>query len=229
MDNNPPNHVFISYVREDVEKIDEMAATFKNHGVEVWLDREKILPGARWQAAIRRAIHSGAFFIACFSENYVARDITYMNEELTIAIERLRQTSRKRNWFIPVLLTDCEPPDLSIGGGETVRDLQWVDLQRNWDSGIKDILKVLVRGNHTGHKEESLISDSTLVHSSSQISEKVPQTHSLNTEALVDDETKLRWRFGKGACSNCAYPLGESEAVFEQGVGYVHPYDCLGN
>ena len=66
---------------------------------------------------IRKAIREGAFFIACFSKEYHERDRTFMNEELTVAIEELRQRSDDHIWFIPVQLNECEIPNLDIGKG----------------------------------------------------------------------------------------------------------------
>ena len=96
-----------------------------NHtGSGYWLDRNDIDPGLRWKREIRRAIQQGAFFIACFSKEYDERDKTYMNEELTFAIEELRQKPIDQAWFIPVKLNKCEIPDRDIGGGDTLRDLE---------------------------------------------------------------------------------------------------------
>ena len=60
-----------------------------------------------------------------------------MNEELTLAIEELRQFASDREWFIPVLLSECDIPARSIGGGETLLDINWVPLYENWDAGIQ--------------------------------------------------------------------------------------------
>ena len=100
----PETHVFVSYVREDHERVDRLANALRVAGVEVWVDRDALEPGQFWKDSIRRAIDDGAFFLACFSEAYVTRDETYMNEELSLAIERLRLMRRDRAWFIPVLL-----------------------------------------------------------------------------------------------------------------------------
>ena len=83
-------HVFISYVRENRDIVDRLAAELKRRGVIVWLDRNDIEPGARWQDAIKKAIRSGKFFLACFSREFNERDRSYMNEELTLAIGELR-------------------------------------------------------------------------------------------------------------------------------------------
>lgn len=137
------NHVFVSYVRENSELVDKLHAALSVFDVAVWLDRQSILPGTRWQDAIRSAIQEGAFFLACFSRDYLARDRAYMNEELVLAIDELRKRPADRAWFIPVLLTPCEVPDRSIGGGETLRAIQHVSLYENWDAGVQRILSVV--------------------------------------------------------------------------------------
>ena len=135
--------VFISYVSENIEIVDLLYQELKSHGIQVWRDRDNIAPGLRWKREIRRAIQQGAFFIACFSQEYDERGRTYMNEELTIAIEELRQRPTSRAWFIPVKLNDCEIPDRDIDGGETLCDLQHVNLYEDWDGCIRRILEVI--------------------------------------------------------------------------------------
>ena len=137
-----PN-VFISYVRNNSDQVDKLAAELRRHGVNVWLDRDDILPGADWKYAIRQAIRDGDYFIACFSAEYVARPLTYMNTEIGLAVEMLQQMPTGRIWFIPVLLSECQVPDRNIGGGETLRSLQWEPLHRDWDRGVHRILKAM--------------------------------------------------------------------------------------
>ena len=141
------NKVFISYVSENIEIVDRLHRELKAHGVEVWRDRDNIVPGSRWEQAIRRAIHQGAFFIACFSEEYNNRYKTYMNEELTLAIDELRQRSTDQIWFIPVKLNECEIPDLDIGGGKTLQSFQYVKLYEDWDVSLQRIVKVVQPGS----------------------------------------------------------------------------------
>ena len=136
-------HVFLSYVREDSESVRALGNVLQEYDVEVWLDRDKLKPGYRWANAIQEAIRDGAFFVPCFSKAYLERTKTYMNEELTVAIDELRQRAVTRAWFIPVVLDDCEIPDRSIGAGETLRSLQWITLQYNWHTGVSRILAVI--------------------------------------------------------------------------------------
>ena len=60
-----------------------------------------------------------------------------MYEEITTAIEVLRQTPADRTWFIPVRLDRCEIPELEIGAGVTLGDFQRVDLFPDWGAGVQ--------------------------------------------------------------------------------------------
>lgn len=137
------SHVFVSYVHQDSEIVDRLVMSLRTQGVNVWIDREQIKPGEKWQPAIRNAIREGAYFLACFSMASQERARSYMNEELTLAIEELRRRPSDRRWFIPVLLSDCAVPDRSIGAGETLRDIQWVSLTGDYERGIDVILEAI--------------------------------------------------------------------------------------
>ena len=137
------SHVFISYVRENQEQVNKLCAELTKHGVKVWLDKKDIKPGSHWKDAVREAIQQGDFFIACFSKAYSSRRRTYMNQELALAIQVLSEYPTDRAWFIPVLLEECDVPARSIGGLETLLDIQWVTLYADWNYGINRILDVI--------------------------------------------------------------------------------------
>lgn len=141
-------HVFISYIRENKKEIFKLRHDLEKYGVNVWLDRDKLEPGVLWKPAIRKAIKSGHYFLAVFSKEYSERHQTYMNEELILAVHELRKRPRDRAWFIPVLLSDCQLPDLEIGPGETLEDIQYVDLSSNRATGLRRLVAVLTRPNN---------------------------------------------------------------------------------
>lgn len=136
-------HAFISYVREDEEKVLLLADRLERNGIEVWLDKRNILPGDQWREAIRFAIQNGGFFLCCFSTSYLSRGRTYMNEELTLAIEELRLRPEEQRWFIPVRLSDCIVPDRPIGAGRRLADLQWIDLFKNEEENIATLVRAM--------------------------------------------------------------------------------------
>ena len=98
-------------------------------GVPVWRDTADLWPGQDWRAEIRRAITSDALvFIACFSQVSLARDSSYQNEELTLAVEQLRLRRPDEPWLLPVRFDECDIPDRDIGGGRTLSSIQRADL-----------------------------------------------------------------------------------------------------
>lgn len=147
-------HVFLSYVRENATLADRLVTDLQGRGVSVWLDRERLVPGQRWRDAIRAAIRGGDLFIACFSREYLARDRSYMNEELMVAIEELRQRATSRSWFIPVSLDGCVIPERDIGAGETLHDLHWVDLTADWNRGVEMITRAIGTSSATADDEQ---------------------------------------------------------------------------
>lgn len=135
-------HVFISYLRDNADVVDQLVAGLRARGVSVWLDRDSIGLGQRWKGTIHEAIRSGHLFIACFSREYSTRDKSYMNEELTVAIEELRQRPKDRSWFIPVSLDGTDIPSIAIGAGETLQDLQRLDLSTEGQNAAEMIAHV---------------------------------------------------------------------------------------
>lgn len=136
--------VFISYVHENKRKIAFLRRDLESARIEVWQDINKIWPGDRWKAEIKQAIQHGAFFLACFSQEYWKRDETYMNEELRIAIDQLRKKPKNRAWFIPVLVNQCKVPDWDIGGNENLTDLQRVPLFKNRKTNVQKTIETIL-------------------------------------------------------------------------------------
>src|SRR5579863_4926981 len=121
---------FLSYVREDSQRVDELQQRLEAAGIQVWRDTGSLRPGEDWRIKIRQAITGDALvvFIACFSQASTGRSRSYQNEEFLLAIEQYRQLRPGTQWLIPVRLDDCEIPDLDLGGGRSLSSLQSADL-----------------------------------------------------------------------------------------------------
>jgi hypothetical protein len=121
--------VFISYVREDSDQVDGLCSLLEDAGIPYWRDKSDLGPGENWKIKIREAIRSGSLvFLACFSEQYLKKETSYMNEELNLAIEEIRARQPDKVWFIPIRFDDAPIPEWPIGPGRTLHDLQNVDL-----------------------------------------------------------------------------------------------------
>ncbi|MEA5366464.1 toll/interleukin-1 receptor domain-containing protein [Amycolatopsis sp., V23-08] len=129
-DDSRAGHAFISYVHQDRDAVAKLQKILSSAGVPVWLDKEDLWPGEDWRLKIRRAITKESLvFIACFSKNSSARDVSYQNEELNLAVEQLRRRPPGGTpWLIPVRLDDCEIPEYEIAPGRMLDSLQMVDL-----------------------------------------------------------------------------------------------------
>lgn len=122
-------HVFISYVREDRDRVDELEHALRAAGIPVWRDTENLWPGQDWRTNIRQAITNDALvFIACFSRLSLGKDKSYMNEELVLAVEQLRLRKPSDPWLIPVRFDECNIPDHDLGGGRMLGSVQRADL-----------------------------------------------------------------------------------------------------
>jgi len=136
-------HVFISYVHENEAEAQRLADELTGRGLSVWLDKNMIKPGSRWQDAIAEAIDGGDFFVACFSKEYNRKNEGYMNKEIGLAIERLSNMPHEREWFIPVVFSGTVSR-WRIGGDETLHNIQWVELnEANWARGIQQIFQTI--------------------------------------------------------------------------------------
>ena len=135
-------HGFISYCHQNKSQVDLLCHALTSNGVNVWVDRNNSIPETPWKQAIQQAINHGDFFIACFTKEYNSHEKTYMSEELKIAIENLQQKPHDKTWFIPVKLNDCDIPDIDIGEGDTLKDLEYINLYENWETGIQKILNI---------------------------------------------------------------------------------------
>jgi len=123
------NHAFVSYVHEDTTKVDELCAVLTAAGVPYWRDRTALGPGDAWKAKIREAIRNGSLvFLACFSDNSRAKDKSYMNEEITLAIDEFRKMPPGRTWLIPVRFDAGAVPEWDLGAGQILSDLNYADL-----------------------------------------------------------------------------------------------------
>jgi ATP-dependent Clp protease ATP-binding subunit ClpC len=138
--------VFISYVRENWNVVRELVEVLKARDLDVWIDREQLLPGQRWASVIREAIRNGDYFIACFSRESSEKTKSFMNDEISVAIEELRKRPHDKAWFLPVRLNECKIPDLSIGAGETLSSIHYVDLFADHDFGINRLVASVARG-----------------------------------------------------------------------------------
>lgn len=121
--------VFVPYVREDSAEVDALCKVLDAANISYWRDRTALGPGDAWKAKIRDAIRSGSLvFLACFSNRSRAKPKSYMNEELTLAIEEYRKMPPGHTWIIPIRFDSGDVPEWDLGAGRVLSDLNYWDL-----------------------------------------------------------------------------------------------------
>ena len=157
---SPPGHVFLSYAREDSERVDRLAERLTGAGVRVWRDTHNLDPGQDWRAEIRKAINEHTLvFLACFSQASQAKEKSYQREELILACEQMRLRAPEKTWLIPVRFDDCRIPPYDLGPGRDLSSLNRIDLfdgagPSHGDRLVASVLALLEhRGGQTGAAE----------------------------------------------------------------------------
>ncbi|HSB00300.1 MAG TPA: toll/interleukin-1 receptor domain-containing protein [Anaerolineales bacterium] len=101
--------VFLLYARGDQEAVRRLYQRMVKEGANVWLDREKILPGQDWQYEICKAIQGSDLVIVCLSRQFNKQG-GYRHEELKIALAKARSLPEGRSFIIPARLERCDLP-----------------------------------------------------------------------------------------------------------------------
>jgi len=125
--------IFLSYAREDEEKVKELYQKLSDVEFKPWMDKKDILPGEKWGLVIQQAIRDSDFFLVCLSANSVSKR-GWVQREMKQALDIWQEKLDSDIYLIPVRLEDCEAP-------ESLRDFQWVNLfeEDGWTRLVKAI------------------------------------------------------------------------------------------
>lgn len=120
--------IFLAHASEDKPQVRALYDQLKEKGFSPWLDAIDLIPGQDWEKEIRNAIEEAGVFLACLSQQSVARQ-GYVHREFRTALSAYATRPPGSIFMIPVRLDDCKVPDLSQPDlGLSLRKLQWVDL-----------------------------------------------------------------------------------------------------
>ncbi|OWK31777.1 toll/interleukin-1 receptor domain-containing protein [Sphingomonas mucosissima] len=139
-------HVFISYVMQNAKLASWIAHQLRANGLDPWFSKDpgRIVPGDEWKRVLREAIQEGGYYLPIFTREWAERGRSVANQELMLAAEEARMRPPGRRWIVPVK-ADNEPlPDIEIGGGRQLSDIQYADIpQFGWERGLGVLLKAM--------------------------------------------------------------------------------------
>ena len=102
--------IFLLHARSDEKTVRRLYRRLTKDGADVWLDREKLLPGQDWQYEIHNAIHDSNLVIVCLSKQFIKQG-GYRHEELRIALEKANAMREGETFLIPARLELCDMPE----------------------------------------------------------------------------------------------------------------------
>lgn len=116
---------FISYAKEDYEKVLSITSDLNDKGILTWFDKRMLLPGDDWQHRIEQAIEEADYFILFLSSQTIDR-VGYKNRELQLALYQQSLRPVGKRFIVPILLDDCKTP-------RDLEKLNWLKVTReNW-------------------------------------------------------------------------------------------------
>jgi hypothetical protein len=125
--------IFLSYAREDQDRVLDLYRKLKEDGYDAWIDGDKLLPGQDWDLEIKNAIKSSDVVILCLTKISVNKR-GYVQREMKQALDLFQEKLEGDIFIIPARLDECNPP-------ETLSKWQYVDLFS--EDGHQKLLKAL--------------------------------------------------------------------------------------
>jgi hypothetical protein len=96
--------VFLCYAIEDIEKEEKLYHDLSKFGPPVWMNRKSILPGEKWKLRVEKASNDSTHFILLFSSKSVEKKTTFINKEISIALDKLDEFNENSNYSNPILV-----------------------------------------------------------------------------------------------------------------------------
>lgn len=125
-------NVFVSHRKADDFEAERLAREIRNSGHQVWLDEWSIDLGDSIVGRMDEGLAASNYVVICYSSSGIHSP--WMGREWMSALAK--QLGGKRVKILPVMLTGGEPPSI-------LSDIMYVDLTKNWDSGIKRLLDAI--------------------------------------------------------------------------------------
>jgi hypothetical protein len=174
--------IFLSYAREDEDKVKELYQRLSDAGFKPWMDKKDILPGEIWKSRIPQAIRESDFFLACLSRNSVNKR-GWIQREIKDALDIWQEKLDSDIYLIPARLEDCEVP-------ERLGDFQWVDLfeEEGWTRLAKAIQEGIKR---RAPMAKPLVRKSTPSSESETQEDQEFTTNAQRRSSIVEDEPAI--------------------------------------
>ena len=114
-----PLKVFLCHAHSDAAAVGALYSRLTEEGVDVWLDKKKLLAGSNWELEIEKAVRDADVVVVCLSKQF--NTAGFRQKEVRLAIDTAMEQPEGEIFIIPARLEEC---DVLPG----LRRYQWVDL-----------------------------------------------------------------------------------------------------
>jgi formylglycine-generating enzyme required for sulfatase activity len=114
-----PLKVFLCHAHADRSAVRALYTRLTNDGVDVWLDKEKLLPGQDWELEIKKAVRETDVVVVCLSKQF--NQAGFRQREVRLALDTAMEQPEGEIFIIPARLEECD-------NLESLRKWHWVDL-----------------------------------------------------------------------------------------------------
>jgi CheY-like chemotaxis protein len=101
--------VFLSYSRADETHAERLYKQLTEYGLDVWFDKESLLPGQSWEEEIRQEIQRSDYVILLLSKKSVGKR-GFFQKEVRLALEVLDTIPIGHVYLLPIRIDECEVP-----------------------------------------------------------------------------------------------------------------------
>lgn len=152
--NNHIPHIFLSYAREDFERVVELYDRLHAAGFKPWMDKRNILPGERWEHIIWKAVRRSDFFLICLSASSVSKR-GFLQKEIREALNIWKEKLEDDIYLIPVRLDESEIP-------AALSEFEWVNMYE--ESGWHLLVQAISTGMERNKQSYKVQTSSGEIH-----------------------------------------------------------------
>jgi hypothetical protein len=134
-----PRKVFLSYVREDGKRVDNLRSALSANRIDTFFDLTTIRPGQNYESEIKNAIRNSKAFVVCLSPAWL-RNRGYARKELKWALALVR---RRKNFLFPAKIAACRQPHALTDAKLHFVDLFGLSRKANLNTLVYRLTRVL--------------------------------------------------------------------------------------
>ncbi|HRJ56894.1 MAG TPA: TIR domain-containing protein [Anaerolineales bacterium] len=98
--------VFLCHAHSDSVAVKNIHLRLVKDGVDAWLDKKKLIPGADWEHEIRKAVRDADAVLVCHSKDFNQRG--FRQKEVRFALDVAMEQPEGELFIIPARLEECE-------------------------------------------------------------------------------------------------------------------------